>query len=128
MSGVGRPSEIDGNGNVIEKKVVNVNIPVKLIKFLKEKKINRAQLFTESVRKLYEGELCPKCYGGDGIENPICGTRCDHCDYWIKMNRCQNCDSQYQEHYNMFNQGWDKETDKPIFGCWDCLGKPKLQE
>ena len=38
MSGVGRPSEIDGNGNVIEKKVVNVNIPVKLIKFLKEKR------------------------------------------------------------------------------------------
>ena len=33
MAEVGRPSEVDGKGEVIEKKVVNVNIPGKLIKF-----------------------------------------------------------------------------------------------
>lgn len=126
MTTVGRPSEIDGNGNVIEKKVVNVNIPVKLIKFLKEKNINRSKLFTESVRKLYQAELCPKCYGSDGIQKPVCGIRCDDCDIWIKMNNCPSCNTPYQPHYNMFNNDWDKKTDKPIYGCWECMGKPDL--
>ena len=115
MAEVGRPSEIDGNGNVIEKKVVNVNIPVKLIAFLKEKGINRSKLFTESVRKLYENEICPKCYGADGISKGACGIQCYDCDIWIKMFPCKNCDTMYQPHYNMFVQKDD------IHGCQDCL-------
>jgi hypothetical protein len=122
MTGVGRPSEIDGSGNIIEKKVVNVNIPVKLIKFLKEKEINRSQLFTECVRKLYNDEICPKCFGADGIAKGACGIQCYDCKIWIKMFNCENCDTQYQPHYNMFQQDGDK------LGCWDCMGKPELRE
>ena len=44
MAEVGRPSEVDGNGEIIEKKVVNINVPVKLIAFLKEKEINRSKI------------------------------------------------------------------------------------
>ena len=116
MSGVGRPSEIDGDGNVIEKKVVNVNIPVKLIKFLKEKNINRSKLFTESVRKLYEKELCPKCYGRDGIINTDVGIKCVPCSYWIVLSRCKNCEAQYQPHYNMLKQFPDGKI-----GCEECV-------
>lgn len=117
MAEVGRPSEVDGKGEVIEKKVVNVNIPVKLIKFLKEKNINRSKLFTEYVRKLYRMKICPKCYGADGISKGACGIRCYECDIWIRMFNCENCGSQYQEHYNMFVQDGD------TLGCEDCLGK-----
>ena len=127
MSGVGRPSEIDGDGNVIEKKVVNVNIPVKLIKFLKDKKINRSKLFTESVRKLYNNEICPKCYGADGISKGACGVQCYDCNIWIKMFDCENCGKKYQPHYNMFNQ-LSNESNVVILGCWDCLGKPEPKE
>ena len=126
MAEVGRPSEIDGKGNVIEKKVVNVNIPVKLIKFLKEKQINRSKLFTECVRKLYNQEICPKCYGADGISKGACGIQCYDCDIWIKMFNCENCGEQYQDHYNMFATMQMETFVKK--GCWDCLGKPKLQE
>ena len=127
MAEVGRPSEIDGNGNVIEKKVVNVNVPVKLIKFLKEKNINRSKLFTESVRKLYDCEICPRCYGGDGINKGACGIQCHDCDIWIKMFDCENCGTQYQPHYNMFNQ-LSNDSNVVVKGCWDCMGKPELQE
>ena len=115
MAGVGRPSEIDGSGEVIEKKVINVNVPVKLIKFLKEKGINRSELFTESVRKLFDNIICPKCYGADGISEGACGIQCYDCDIWIKMYNCENCNAKYQPHYNMFVQKDD------IHGCQDCL-------
>ena len=117
MAEVGRPSEIDGKGNVIEKKVVNVNIPVKLIAFLKKEGINRSKLFTEVVKKLYENDICPKCYTGDKtvLAKGYCGIQCYDCDIWIKMFNCINCGSQYQPHYNMFVQ--DGET----LGCQDCL-------
>ena len=117
MAEVGRPSEIDGEGNIIEKKVVNINVPVKLISFLKEKEINRSKLFTACVRKLYNQEICPKCYGADGISKGACGIQCYDCNIWIKMSNCKNCGSQYQENYNMFVQKDD------IHGCQDCLEK-----
>ena len=116
MAGVGRPSEIDGSGNIIEKKVVNINVPVKLISFLKEKEINRSKLFTACVRKLYNQEICPKCYGADGISKGACGVQCYDCNIWILMFNCQNCGAKYQPHYNMFVQ-----KDK-LEGCQDCLG------
>ena len=120
MAEVGRPSEIDGKGNVIEKKVVNINVPIKLIAFLKDKEINRSKLFTECVKKLYENKICPKCYTGDTsvLAKGACGIQCYNCNIWIKMFNCENCGSQYQPHYNMFAQDGDTH------GCWDCLGKP----
>ena len=116
MSGVGRPSEIDGSGEIVEKKVVNINVPVKLIAFLKDKEINRSKLFTECVRKLYLNEICPKCYGADGISKGACGIQCHECKVWIQMFDCKNCGEKYQPHYNMFVQKGKK------IGCQDCLG------
>ncbi len=119
MTGVGRPSEIDGSGEIVEKKVVNINVPVKLIAFLKDKEINRSKLFTECVKKLYENKICPKCYTGDVtvLAKGYCGIQCYDCNIWIKMFNCPNCGNQYQPHYNMFRQEGD------IHGCEDCLGK-----
>ena len=126
MAEPGRPSEIDGKGNVIEKKVVNVNVPVKLIAFLKEQNINRSKLFTEVVKKLYENEICPKCYTGDKtvLATGHCGIQCYDCDIWIKMFNCDNCGSQYQDHYNMFAQ-LSNDSNVIVKGCWDCMGKPE---
>ena len=116
MTGVGRPSEIDGSGEIVEKKVVNVNIPVKLIEFLKKKGINRSELFSKSIRKLYEKELCPKCYGGEGVINTHVGIKCLPCSYWIALNPCPNCEAQYQPHYNMLKQFPDGKV-----GCEQCV-------
>jgi len=119
MAKVGRPPAVDKHGVVIQKSLVNVTIPTKLANFLKEKGINRSKLFTEVVKKMYEEELCPKCYGENLISTAV-GTWCDDCETelgrkWIKMNNCKNCRSKYQEGYNMFAQS------KTLHGCQDCI-------
>jgi len=120
MAKVGRPPAVDKHGVVIQKSLVNVTIPTKLANFLKEKGINRSKLFTEVVKKMYEEELCPKCYGKNLISTAV-GTWCDDCDRgglgrkWIKMNNCKNCQRKYQVGYNMFAQS------KTLHGCQDCI-------
>ena len=114
MNPVGRPSETDGNGEVIEKKVININVPVKLIEFLKKNDINRSKLFTGCCKKLFDNEICPRCYGFNVTEKPV-GIECLDCNEWIKMKACPNCNTQYQPHYNMFVH---KDG---ISGCQDCL-------
>ena len=49
--------------------LINCTIPVKLRDFLKENGINRSQLFREAALKMYEHEICPKCYGYDIIDS-----------------------------------------------------------
>ena len=115
MAEVGRPSEVDGNGEVIEKKVININVPVKLIAFLKENNINRSKLFSESCKKLYDNEICPRCYSSDLHRKPV-GIECMDCNQWIKMHNCRNCNSQYQPEYNMFVFRDGSQ------GCQDSLG------
>ena len=60
MASVGRPPELDSNGDIVVKSLVNVTIPTKLANFLKEKGINRSRLFTDVVSKMFQEELCPK--------------------------------------------------------------------
>ena len=125
MNKVGRPPELDSNGNPIPKSLVNVTIPTKLANFLKEKGINRSKLFTEIVSKMYHDEICPKCYSED-LTNSMVGLFCESCylnkrlrdsnKYWIKFNQCENCNSDYQPPYNVFRQSKDI-----LKGCNDCI-------
>jgi len=119
MAKVGRPPAVDKHGVVIQKSLVNVTIPSKLANFLKEKGINRSKLFTEVVKKMYEEELCPKCYGENLISTAV-GTWCNDCDgtlgrKWIKLNDCKNCGDAYMPGYNMFAQS------KKLNGCENCI-------
>jgi len=120
MAKVGRPPAVDKHGVVIQKSLVNVTIPSKLANFLKEKGINRSKLFTDVITKLYNEELCPKCYG-ENLISTLVGTWCHDCEgalgrNWIKLNNCKNCGSKYQPGYNMFTQ-----SKKLEYGCEDCI-------
>ena len=123
MSSVGRPPELDSNGNIVVKSLVNVTIPTKLANFLKEKGINRSKLFTDVVSKMFENELCPKCYSDKIEENLIC-VKCRECERVIKFKHCENCKEQYNPPYNFFAQPKDKSFEK---GCFDCIPEEERQ-
>jgi len=129
MGQVGRPPEKDSEGNPISKCLVNVTIPVKLRDFLKNQRppVNRSQLFTTIVKKMYDKEICSLCYGSN-IRESIVGFCCEDCevlptmkgrfDFWIYLKDCDNCNSEYQPPYNRFCQSKDIER-----GCYDCIRK-----
>ena len=125
MSSVGRPPELDSQGEVVQKSLVNVTIPSKLANFLKRKRINRSKLFTDVVIKMYKKELCPRCYGED-IHKGLVGIWCADCEpasyrvqgnfHWIHFFNCENCGRKYNPPYYMFTQS--KEILK---GCFECI-------
>ena len=132
MAKVGRPPAVDKHGVVIQKSLVNVTIPTKLANFLKEKGINRSKLFTDCVKKLFEKELCPKCYG-EKIETTVVGSYCYDCNKtghsgapitWLTLNNCENCGQKYMPVYNMFAQPKDNSFLK---GCFDCVPEEDRQ-
>ena len=85
MATVGRPAETDSDGNPISKCLVNVTIPVKLRDFLKRNNVNRSQLFTQVVTKMYNKEVCPRCYSLD-IKESIVGFYCEDCEKVADLN------------------------------------------
>ena len=125
MTPVGRPPEVDSEGKQVLKCLVNVTIPTKLANFLKEKGINRSKLFTEIVGKMYNKELCPRCYN-ETVTETLLGWYCEHCakhkyqnePHHIALKKCENCDRSYNPPYNMFKQPKDKSFLK---GCGDCV-------
>tara|TARA_R100000655_G_C2993586_1_gene193406 strand:+ start:1594 stop:1959 length:366 start_codon:yes stop_codon:yes gene_type:complete len=74
--------------------LINCTIPVKLRDFLKENGINRSQLFREAALKMYEHEICPKCYGYDIIDS-YKGKICRDCNKWLVQKACPTCDVLY---------------------------------
>ena len=54
---VGRPPQVDKDGKVISKTLVNLTIPVKLKEFLDKHVKNRSEFFTKIVTMLYIGEI-----------------------------------------------------------------------
>ena len=120
MASVGRPPEVDKHGVVIQKSLVNVTIPTKLANFLKEKGINRSKLFKDIVTKLYNEELCPRCYG-ENLTATLVGRFCNDCNnkraetVWLELFNCKNCGNKYQPGYNMFAQS------KKLEGCFECI-------
>ena len=117
MNSVGRPPELDGNGEIVQKSLVNVTIPSKLALFLKEKGINRSKLFTDVVTKLFNEEICNRCYS-DHIEENLIYVSCRECKHILKYKNCENCNSLYCLTYNKFAQPKDKSFLK---GCYDCI-------
>lgn len=125
MAPVGRPPEVDSEGKQVLKCLVNVTIPTKLANFLKEKGINRSKLFTQIVGKMYNKELCPRCYN-ESVTETLLGWYCEHCTrhkynneiQHIALKNCKNCETSYKPPYNMFAQS---KANPDIQGCWDCI-------
>ena len=109
MGKVGRPLQVDADGNAINKTGVNLTIPVKLKEFLDKHIKNRSEFFTKVVTDLYIGLICPKCYSDRHLHMPPVGTKCTDCDIWIKLNDCPNCGSTYDPRETLI-QGY---TDVP---------------
>jgi len=89
---VGRPAELDSNGDPIAKCLINCTIPTKLRDFLSKHKINRSELFRTAALKMYELKICPKCYSHNVRESQK-GHICKDCKQWLKFKRCELCDA-----------------------------------
>ena len=104
MKPVGRPSQVDINGEKITKSLLNVTIPSKLADFLRRKEVNRSKLFTEVVTQLYNNEICSQCYSIDINESPI-GMSCRPCSryapFWYHLKNCSVCNLQYKPGVNV---------------------------
>ena len=80
----GRPKQIEGAC------LINCTIPVKLRDFLKEHNINRSELFRKAALKMYEHQICPKCYSDDIIDE-YKGKICNNCKKWLVQKTCPDC-------------------------------------
>jgi hypothetical protein len=121
MKPVGRPPQVDINGDPIKKCLLNVTIPTELADFLRRKEVNRSKLFTKVVGQLYANEICSKCFSKDITESPI-GMHCkpcsryDHKQGWYHLKRCTVCHKQYKPGVNvpMAIKGSD------VWSCQEC--------
>jgi len=139
---VGRPAKTDSTGNIIESKTINVNVPVKLVEFLKDQKVNRSEMFTKVVTDMYNGLICPSCFS-EGEDGPV-GIQCVNCyenhfhrlkeikTFWLKFHKCLNptCGEMYN-HDNLFATFNDPNDVKsglmaPAKGCQTCY--PEINE
>jgi len=121
---VGRPEKTDSEGNTIITKVVGVNVPIKLLEFLKENGVNRSKLFTRVCSDYYHGVICPLCYAQ--LETTIVGSHCPDCQtlhykrtkesktFWRSFNNCPDCNESYS-YENLFAQ-----TKQGLDGCMSC--------
>ena len=128
QKGVGRPPEVDKDGKVISKTLVNLTIPVKLKEFLDKHIKNRSEFFTKIVTMLYIGEICPKCYSDDYISKAPVGIECTDCDIWIKLNDCSNCGTRMDPRKTMMHGYTDVPNPhyNPAHGskqCSKCMGE-----
>ena len=122
---VGRPEKTDSDGNRIVTKVINVNVPVKFIEFLKENGINRSALFTKVASSFYHKEICNVCFSK--LQETKIGKQCEECahQYYLKTNglietfwkqfyNCPECQEPYS-HENTFAL-----TKQGLQGCLEC--------
>ena len=122
---VGRPEKTDSDGNRIITKVINVNVPIRLIEFLKDEGVNRSELFTKVATRMHDHLICNVCYSE--LRETKIGRPCEECanQYRIKTNglietfwkhfyNCPECQEAYS-HENTFAQ-----TKQGLQGCTDC--------
>ena len=123
---IGRPSEVDSEGNKISKCLVNVTIPTKLRDFLVDNNIPRSKLFREVVTDMYKKELCPKCFSRN-ISDTLFAIVCEDCTSVIQYKNCSECNTGYHrpamdKHNNVIKGNLPiaiKGSDR--FGCQVCL-------
>ena len=128
---VGRPPELDTDGNPIAKALVNVTIPVKLRDFLSRLEVNRSKLFTTIVMRMYEHEICPRCYN-ENIEETPTSWYCNDCSNenrtaHLEFKECANIDC--NEYYNLIKTHPDYNSFKTEMkgsklikkGCSKCI-------
>ena len=121
---VGRPEKTDSDGNRIVTKVINVNVPVKFIEFLKENGINRSALFTKVASSFYHKEICNVCFSK--LQETKIGKQCEECchqyylktgsiqTFWKQFYNCPECQEPYS-HENTFAL-----TKQGLQGCLEC--------
>jgi len=122
---VGRPEKTDSDGNRIVTKVINVNVPIKLIEFLKDEGINRSEMFTDVATSMFKKKICNICY--TKLTETKIGRQCEECahQYYIKTNglietfwkhfyNCPDCQEPYS-HENTFSL-----TKQGLQGCLEC--------
>ena len=121
---VGRPEKTDSEGNPILTKVINVNVPIKLVEFLKEKGVNRSEMFTKVATWLHHDQICDTCFSK--LESTGVGGYCQPCGtrywtrtkstktFWKYFNLCPNCEESYN-YENLFAQ-----TKQGLDGCQKC--------
>lgn len=126
---VGRPEKTDSDGNPVLTKVINVNVPIKLVQFLKDSGINRSELFSKVAASLYAKEICDVCY--TKLEGTMVGLNCPACatkywertkglkTFWKAFNDCPNCGESYS-HENLY-----LPSKEGLHGCHKCGIKPK---
>ena len=128
---VGRPPELDTDGNPITKALCNVTIPVKLRDFLTRNKINRSKLFTKVVTRMFNKEICPKCYG-ENIADQKTNYHCKDCSnefhtVYLAFKACVN--DECEHHYNLIKTDDDYNCFQSEFdgsklikhGCSRCI-------
>ena len=99
MKSVGRPPQLDKNGELIVRTTINISVPVKLVEFLKREGIKRSELFTDVVTQMHQNKICPKCFSMDVVESPM-GMRCNsacsrYAPFFYKRNKCPGCKSYF---------------------------------
>ena len=122
---VGRPEKTDSDGNTIIRKVININVPIKLIEFLKDEGVNRSELFTKVATRMHDHLICNVCY--TKLTETKIGRQCEECahQYYIKTNglietfwkhfyNCPECQEPYS-HENTF--ALNKQG---LQGCLEC--------
>ena len=122
---VGRPEKTDSDGNRIVHKVINVNVPIKLVEFLKDEGINRSEMFTDVATRMFKKKICNVCY--TKLRETKIGRQCEECahQYYIKTNglietfwkhfyNCPECKEPYS-HENTFAL-----TKQGLQGCLEC--------
>ena len=122
---VGRPEKKDSDGNRIVTKVINVNVPIKLIEFPKDEGVNRSELFTKVATRMYKKDICNVCY--TKLHDTKIGKQCEECahQYYLKTNglietfwkqfyNCPECKEAYS-HENTFAL-----TKQGLQGCLEC--------
>jgi len=128
---VGRPEKTDSDGTRIVTKVINVNVPIRLIEFLKDEGVNRSELFTKVATSYFEREICNQCY--TKLTQTPAGSCCDQCafeyytktkdhrTFWKQFNNCPNCNEAYS-HENLY-----APNKQGLHGCQVC-SQPKQEK
>ena len=112
---VGRPPRTDKDGKPIRSVVVSVNLPINLVNYIDDQKIdnpkfNVSEYITQLIQKNVDDGMCQTCYGTNLEQNSM-GLTCLDCTkrnmassrtgfdsnliHYISFKNCDNCGTPY---------------------------------